>query len=129
MSITPEQFLDFAEKELRDSPAEFEFRNSASRAYYSAFHCCLAEKQRCPGLNESDILGSHDRLYARFGQLSVDDPVNVKLKTMAYMAQMMKGVRHEADYRIREDFPEESARQQIRDAKTVLKHWKQIPKT
>ena len=126
MSITPDQFLTFAESSLASSSAgEFEFRNAASRAYYSAFHCCLAERQRCPNLKDSDIFGSHDRLYARYRELSNGDVEN-KLKSMAYMAQMMKSVRHEADYKLNLPFQKRDADQQVSDAGKILKSWKEI---
>ncbi|KXB31275.1 hypothetical protein AT959_07795, partial [Dechloromonas denitrificans] len=118
MSITPEEFLKFAEEAVNDANAtEFDYRNSASRAYYSAFHCCYSEKQRCPGLTDNDIAGSHDRLYERFHKLTpLTSPVNTKLKKMAYVAKMMKAIRHDADYKIHMPFLKREAQQQISDA-------------
>lgn len=126
MSATPEQFLNSAISLLDAADgSEICFRNSASRAYYAAFHCCYSERSRCPNLNDADIWGSHDKLYKRFENLpnTVD---TVPLKQMAYMAKMMKSVRHKADYRLHEDFDRSDAAQQVTDARVVLKHWRSL---
>ena len=128
MSITPDQFLDFAEQTIKSESAdEFDYRNAASRAYYSAFHCCLSQRLRCPDLSCAEISGSHDRLYKRFESLSISDPENVTVKKMAYVAKQMKSVRHRADYMLDQEFPVEEAQQQVSDAKAVIKHWKTLP--
>jgi len=127
MSINPTHFIDFAESSVKkDAPSEFDYRNAASRAYYAAFHCCLSLKHMCPNLSESELHGSHDKLYAKFEQLGVAEPNSRELKQMAYMAKMMKSVRHTADYKVGEKFPPEDAIQQIKDAQKVLSHWRRI---
>lgn len=104
MTATPDHFLDSAVSILNSPNAsEINYRNSASRAYYAAFHCCYAERSRCPNLNANDILGSHDKLYKRFEELPHSNQT-VPLKRMAYMAKIMKTVRKQADYNLNEDF-------------------------
>jgi uncharacterized protein (UPF0332 family) len=125
MSITPQCFLGFATEALRQDESEFASRNSASRAYYAAYHCCHAERSRCPSLNEEEIKGSHDKLYTRISRLAAS-PANDLLKKMGYLSQMMKSVRHSADYDLGDDFDREDALQQIRDAQKVISHWNQL---
>jgi uncharacterized protein (UPF0332 family) len=128
MSSTPEEFLSFAVSAHKTAASlEFNYRNSASRAYYAAFHCCYTERSRCPELKDQDIQGSHDKLYARFGALP-QSPIFNTLKSMAYLAKMMKAVRHHADYRLMDKFNPQDSAQQIKDAESVLKHWKAIQK-
>ena len=126
MSSTPEDFLNFANVTLADVKAnEFSYRNAASRAYYAAFHCCYAERSKCPELKDDEIRGSHDKLYARFESLPLSDENNT-LKAMAYVSKMMKTVRHKADYHIDTNFSKSDSEQQFRDAQGVLKNWKKI---
>lgn len=126
MSTTPEHFLKFASSALTNANgSEFDLRNSASRAYYAAFHCCYAERSKCPDLKDDEIRGSHDKLYARFEALPLSEENNI-LKTMAYVSKMMKTVRHNADYHINSNFSQSDSEQQIRDAQGVLRNWKKI---
>lgn len=126
MSVTPEHFLNFANASLNYQNAnEFDYRNSASRAYYAAFHCCYAERTKCPDLNEEDIKGSHDKLYARFQALPLTDENSI-LKSMAYISKMMKAVRHSADYHLSSNFSKDDGEQQLKDAKKVMEKWNKI---
>lgn len=126
MSVTPDEFLTYAVCAATPTANEFDLRNSASRAYYAAFHCCLAERSRCPSLSDSEIRGSHDKLYARFNLIPASEPKSGDLKAMAYLAKMMKSVRHDADYDIGSSFSADDAKQQLRDARKVVSHWKSL---
>lgn len=126
MSSNPEQFLEFAVSAHQNANGqEFNYRNAASRAYYAAFHCCYKERSRCPNLNDKDIYGSHDKLYARYEALPASPTSNL-LKGMAYLAKMMKPIRHSADYHLADQFSPDDSAQQIKDAQLVLKKWKEI---
>lgn len=126
MSSTPEEFLSFSISAQNTAGGiEFNYRNAASRAYYAAFHCCYAERLRCPNLIENEFLGSHDKLYAKFTALPIT-PVSTVLKSMAYVARMMKGIRHKADYRLGEEFALADSAQQISDAQSVHRKWKEL---
>jgi len=124
MSSTPDQFLEFAVSAHQNAAGlEFNYRNAASRAYYAAFHCCNAERSRYPSLAGDVTLGSHDHLYARIKALP-DSNTSRVLKSMAYIALMMKDVRRNADYLIANPFSFEDSAQQIADAKKILQKWK-----
>lgn len=128
MSITPEHFYNFASSALANAKTqnnEFDYRNSASRAYYAAYHCCNLLRSKCPNLSDDDIKGSHDKLLDRFASLPNDNEGSA-LKKLAYVTKMMKTVRHKADYVLDHEFSTEDSEQQIRDAKRVLDGWKKI---
>lgn len=126
MSVTPDNFFNFAESAYNNAKDEFDYRNSASRAYYCAFHCCNEERMRGPGIKDEVLRGSHDKLYDFFSALPVGMPESVLLKKMAYMARLMKGVRKHADYTLQKDFCEQDSKQQVSDAKTVLNTWRKL---
>jgi uncharacterized protein (UPF0332 family) len=125
VSVTPQCFFSFAQEALQQVDNEFSSRNSASRAYYAAYHCCYAERARCPSLKEDELKGSHDKLYSRIGNLE-SSPANDLLKKMGYLAKMMKSVRHSADYSVGDDFERREALQQLKDAQKVINHWNQL---
>lgn len=126
MSITPDSFFNFAESTFNNAKDEFDYRNSASRAYYCAFHCCNKERMRGPGIKDDVMRGSHDKLYDFFAALPVEMPEAPLLKKMAYMARLMKSVRKHADYNLQNDFCAQDSKQQVSDARKVLSTWKQL---
>lgn len=127
MSVTPDSFLNFAESAFTNAKDEFDHRNSASRAYYAAFHCCYLERKRGPGIPDNKLRGSHDILYDFFQSLPSNPESNL-MKSMAYMAKIMKEVRRSADYYLNTDFPSDDSKQQLADARTVLRTWKKLQK-
>lgn len=126
MSSTPEQFLDFSVLAHNNAEGhEFNYRNAASRAYYAAFHCCNAEIYRCNSPGDDSLLGSHDQLYARFIALPLSPVANI-LKSMTYIAIVMKTVRRKADYYLEDSFTFDESAQQIKEAQVVVRKWKEL---
>jgi uncharacterized protein (UPF0332 family) len=126
LSITTLDFLEFAEAQFnKPDNKEIDYRNIASRAYYFAFHCCL-EFRSHTGKSDAQLKGSHDILYSSVMALPTTDEFHKLLKSMAYMAKMMKQVRTDADYHLSTNFELIESKQQLADAKKVLEKYNQI---
>lgn len=113
MSVTYEDFFEFA-KPLADNTAEIDWRNSAARTYYAAYHRAMQSVDICPD-NAHLKMGSHERLSARF------DLHHAKVaRSISYMLQSMKRVRHLADYEIHENFEKSLAVNQLSHLNTLI---------
>ena len=102
MTVDAETFLESAKK-LAQGGSEIDYRNAASRAYYSVMHRCdpiAEEMDPAPNVNG----GLHQELIERFRNGPSD-----KHKGIAYILVQCRGLRVSADYHIREDFTKEHA--------------------
>jgi uncharacterized protein (UPF0332 family) len=106
MSVQPSDFSQIATT-LANGSTEIEWRVSASRAYYASFHTAQAAVDLCPNNNHLSM-GSHERITDRFLLHGVNSA-----KSISYMLQAMKKIRHIADYEIEDAFQKELAIKQI----------------
>lgn len=106
MSVQPADFSKIAAS-LAGGSTEIEWRVSASRAYYSSFHQAQTTVDLCPS-NDHLAMGSHERISERFLSHGI-----IAAKSISYMLQAMKKIRHIADYEISDSFQQELAFKQI----------------
>ena len=119
------EFLNFAKSTVLNAKSEFEYRNIASRAYYYALHCCLLNKIG-RSIPIENTFGSHDKVYKAIEDLpGVDGDFGI-LKSMVYVAKMMKLERKHADYVLSEPFTFEQAKRQVVDATTIHRHFRSL---
>lgn len=119
MSITPNEMLVSAEV-LAEGASEIHYRNSVSRAYYSAMHEAqtLLPQQR----PESEFRGSsHDALIASL-KAAFRMPTSGRQQGASVAGNLaaMKGARKVADYRLAADVSEIDAQICLRRAHDVF---------
>lgn len=118
MSVTYREFLASAEV-LRGGPAEIDFRNAASRAYYSAYHACKSVAEHCPKVTDPGT-GSHEALILRFKRYPRTGPGHEFANKIWYLMDQAKGLRRRADYEISRPFLKGVTETQICNVKRIL---------
>lgn len=93
MSVSHEDFYLVAQK-LEPSALEIDWRTSAARSYYGAFHRASVTSQICPE-NDNYKMGSHERVTDRF-----DLHKSLPARSISYVLQNMKKIRRVADYEL-----------------------------
>ena len=106
MSVDYSDFFNLAKK-LIEGTDEIDWRTSASKAYYSAYHLAQTAVDLCPD-NQHLAMGSHERLSERF-ILKNTTPA----KSISYMLTSMKRTRRTADYDMDNDFTKSDAIDQL----------------
>lgn len=106
MSVDCQDFERVAQCDLALA-TEMNWRNSASRAYYSAYHAAQDHVDNCPD-NSHLHMGAHERLSNRF-ELENSQPA----RSISYILVAMKRVRHQADYDIADGFSKDIAVKQL----------------
>ena len=85
--MDPIDFLTTAQESI--GKREVDYRNAASRAYYSAFHLCK-------GLVESFPIGaSHEKVI-----LALREHPDKRMKSLGNSLQQIKEIRVHADYKL-----------------------------
>jgi uncharacterized protein (UPF0332 family) len=109
--VSPEHFLRAAELMLA-SGSEMACRNSASRAYYAAYHHALqyAAKARLAPVATSSSM--HRQLSLRFEQ--------ARAKEIAQLLRAMHKCRCKADYRLTQTITVQEAQQQCLAAQALM---------
>jgi uncharacterized protein (UPF0332 family) len=107
------EFLGSAQ-ELIQGNREIDYRNAASRAYYSAFHCCKSLVEKLPNTHGS-IGSSHQKVVADL--LSYPDN---RIKKLGRKLEQAKTLRHQADYKLHIPFTRNNAKQVILHVKQIL---------
>ena len=102
MSVTHIDFGEFAAK-LLSSEAEIDWRMSAGRSYYGAFHRAQLSVHLCPD-NENLRYASHERVSDRFMRHKT-----MPARSIAYVLQGMKKIRSVADYELGDNFTQKEA--------------------
>ena len=110
MSVDPHTLLDAA-KRLAEGEREVDQRNATSRAYYAAYHLCVAIAEELPPPARTS--GVHRTLI---DQLTAG---NNRLKSIGYMLEDCFRARILADYDIKTSFMPKST-------KTTLEHCAKI---
>ena len=108
MSVQPSDFLDAA-KRILENDIEICFRNSASRAYYAAFHTCKTAAPETP-------FGGHTHEKV-IEDLLLGDP---KCKAVGYMLRQCKVIRTRADYKLEDNFLKSDADQCILQSEKII---------
>jgi hypothetical protein len=113
MSVDYRAFAEFAEG-LLGTDTEISWRMSAARAYYASYHRSKKSADHCPD-NAHLHMPSHERLTERF--LAYGTP---GAKSIAYVLQTMKKVRHIADYELDDPFERCGAVNQLAQHKVLV---------
>jgi uncharacterized protein (UPF0332 family) len=106
MSVTYRDLLASAEA-LATGGSEIDWRNSASRAYYAAYHRARDSACYCPD-NGHLRMGAHEALSNRF-----DLHAKNGAKSISLVLQAMKRSRHQADYDLSGEFDRNICSEQI----------------
>jgi len=114
MAVTPEILLDAA-CTIGKGTGEADGRNAVSRAYYAAYHRCLAVAQDAR-LAIAESGGVHVALI----QALVDPLAPARFKSLGYMLEQCRLRRVDADYRINQDFPHNLADTVLADCAGIL---------
>jgi hypothetical protein len=106
MSITPASLMKWVES--LDLDCEEACRASVSRAYYAAYHDCLAFHGGLPTQGVSrTACGIHENLIHQLQHPSPETKKNPELinrsKTRAYLLRVIRPFRVQADYEMRQD--------------------------
>ena len=114
MAVSPEVLLDAAAA-IVSGNSEVDWRNATSRAYYAAYHSCVAVA-RDARLSVAETGSVHAALI---GALT-DGLSPPKMKGLGYMLEQCRQRRTDADYRIHEDFPRQIADTVVSDCRKFL---------
>lgn len=109
MSVDHKDFAQIANI-LAQGSSEIEWRVSASKAYYSAFHHAQKSADLCPSNSHLGGMGDHQRLSNRYELLNTKGA-----KSISYALNAMKKVRHIADYELNDAFQQSMAEKQLSD--------------
>ena len=108
MTVSEKDFLKSA-KELVNTPSsEMDYRNAASRAYYSSLHSCMKIVVTFPTIGDTSKGGVHAQAIDQL----LNPPTSVSknkaaiTKKAGHILRHMKTIRTKADYYINNDFKE-----------------------
>ena len=115
--MEPIEFLKSAEVLLeKESVAEVECRNAASRAYYSAYHSCLVLSNGYPSTNDVKKEGGmHQQLIDK-----LCNHQDEQVKTVGYSLKQVKTRRVMADYKLTQDFTLQDAKFAVDSVQKLL---------
>lgn len=102
MAVSAEELLNLAQ-ELIEGKTEVKFRCSASRAYYAAFHYSKPFTKGLPW--PKDAQGAHDGVIKQLTR----HPKDEKIRNLGHLLNLGKEIRHNADYRIKNNFKKSDA--------------------
>ena len=103
MAVTPKTLLEAA-AEISVGGREVDWRNSASRGYYAAYHRCVLL-----AYGDASAQPGHRQLIDQL----VDSRASVQWRQVGHLLQQCKRLRERADYRTMDNFEQA-------DAETVL---------
>lgn len=113
--ITAKDFLDSADQIRKDASKEVDYRNSASRSFYAAFHLCRVLAEKTGNLS---IGASHEKVI---DTLKNDKSNNkTQFKTFGNILRELKTIRVDADYHINEDFARSESERAIGMARKLI---------
>lgn len=115
--MEPIEFLKSAEVLLeKESVAEVECRNAASRAYYSAYHSCVDLSKRYPSTNN---VKSEGGVHKQF----IDKLCNYQdeqMRTVGHSLNQVKIRRVKADYKLVQNFTLQDAKFTVNSVQKLL---------
>ena len=104
--IVSEDFAKLARSLVGPLGEEPRIRCALGRAYYAAYHHCLAcANSFCGELTkeEAEKKGNHEKLYLRLESHSKDPKLDEPLRTIADYAKKLRNLRVRADYHLIDD--------------------------
>jgi uncharacterized protein (UPF0332 family) len=117
--MEPIEFLKSAEVLLeKESVAEVECRNAASRAYYSAYHSCLDLSKRYPTTNDhrgKKDVGMHEKLIQ-----TLCEHQDEQMRTVGHSLNQVKIRRVKADYKLVQNFTLQDAKFTVNSVQKLL---------
>jgi len=115
--MEPIEFLKSAEALLeKELVAEVDYRNAASRAYYSAYHSCLVLSNSYPSTNDVKKEGGmHQQLIDK-----LCNHQDEQVKTVGYSLKQVKTRRVMADYKLTQDFTLQDAKFAVDSVQKLL---------
>lgn len=120
MAVMPHDFLTSA-KLLITNSEEIDFRNAASRAYYSAFHNAEAKIRRL-NVKTDKRYGYHQCVIEIFIQNR-----DMRFRKIGTMLQKCKRKRTDADYKLHAQFSKRDAMQTIELTEKIVNRIKSLP--
>ncbi|VAX16429.1 hypothetical protein MNBD_NITROSPINAE03-1683 [hydrothermal vent metagenome] len=120
MPVTPNDFLLSAEELIKGS-REIDFRNSASRAYYSCYLECRSFAEKLPEVPTGEG-GAHMKVIRKFKEHIVKDEsreYDEAVRKIGYQLIQVKSLRTKADYYIDGDYSRKDAEQTIEMVKRI----------
>jgi len=120
MPVTPNDFLMSAEELIKGS-REIDFRNSASRAYYSSFLEARYFAEKLPEVPENKS-GAHGKVIEKYTEHLIKEGsqgYDKTVRSIGHMLTQAKTLRTKADYYIDEDYSEKNAEQTVGVAKKI----------
>lgn len=128
MAVGFDDFLAFAKDNLLpddDSMSEIRIRCAISRAYYSAYHACLAYQNKFPSPGSAATgRGSHESLINQFKNPSPetcrDSELSKKSKLIGALLDVAKHRRHLADYNLASTVNKSEAKAQIQTVLSII---------
>lgn len=124
--MEPIEFLKSSETVLleKESVAEVECRNAASRAYYSAYHFCVDLSKRYPTINDSGVkkgVGMHEKLIQ-----TLCEHQDEQVRAVGYSLRQVKTRRVKADYKLAQTFTLQDAQFTVKSAQKLLQEIRKI---
>jgi len=111
------EFLKIAETLLeKESVAEVECRNAASRAYYSAYHSCLDLSKRYPATNDIEVKGGVHQQLIDVLCAHQDE----RVRTVGCSLKQTKIQRVRADYKLTQNFTLQDAKFTVDSVQKLL---------
>ena len=117
MPVTPDDLFQAAVDMLKGGATETNWRNSASRAYYAAYHQARNTADRL-GWSINATGTEHQKLQKEFksrGQVSIGNRLTTQHNR-----------RVEADYRIRSRFSRQEASKQLKEVARLIEELKKL---
>jgi uncharacterized protein (UPF0332 family) len=115
MSVSPDHLFVLGEQLLNASPesatpedAEVLRRSAVSRLYYAAYHLGLDYAQSQGFSISKNAGGTHQQLWSWYSRQN--------LETISGLGHKLRGIRNQADYKLRTAFPEDLAQTSLEQA-------------
>lgn len=121
MPITPKEWLEFAKKTVGTDEASN--RSSASRAYYAAYHACLALSNSLPDPPPPPPKGLHDRAIRALSNCPIRGSTRERDKTVRKLGiglGQLRDLRTRADYKVGEAFGANDSQQAISSCEDIF---------
>ncbi|MBZ3661950.1 hypothetical protein [Pseudomonas monteilii] len=104
MSISYKEFLEFAERVVKEADSEFSLRNGVSRGYYGVYHLALGYADSISLPPVSDYAGPTHRKLSQFFEQSMNADMQMRrtLRRLGYSLKQLHDSRVDADYHLNE---------------------------
>ncbi|MEH6566958.1 MAG: hypothetical protein V7756_16675 [Halopseudomonas sp.] len=122
MSIAYADFLASAEAIHASSSGEVDYRNTASRAYYAAYHFAVDSAGSVGAAQPlaSFVGGTHECLREFYANPASKDVLCRRRQSVGYMLRQAHEIRCLADYRLDEGFDSAMAEAQLASCRLII---------